>query len=267
MRDALSLLDQLIAFGGGNVNEANARAMLGTIDRGHVGRWSRRCRAAMARRCWAKCGIRSRCAGLRSGAGGTGGVPAAYCHRANRARGRAEDEEFDAADADALAQAHFARGCAALLSDRARRPPRFEHGARASFGIRNDACCACWRFGPRRASQARTGRRRTAAGNGQGPARLRRRNAGAVTQRPAPQIAGAAVAPATSIDAGNWPAVVEAAGLSGMVRQFALNCVPAGFEHDVLTLKTRSSGGGSAHASIEDKLMQVCRSISGATFA
>ena len=28
----------------------------------------------------------------------------------------------------------------------------------------------------------------------------------------------------------NWPAVVEAAGLSGMVRQLALNCVPAGFE-------------------------------------
>src|SRR5271170_6773444 len=38
MRDALSLLDQLIAFGGGALNEANTRAMLGTIDRGHVGR-------------------------------------------------------------------------------------------------------------------------------------------------------------------------------------------------------------------------------------
>src|ERR1700761_1830481 len=38
MRDALSLLDQLIAFSGGDVSEANARAMLGTIDRGHVGR-------------------------------------------------------------------------------------------------------------------------------------------------------------------------------------------------------------------------------------
>ena len=36
MRDGLSLLDQLIAFGGGQVTEADARAMLGTIDRGHV---------------------------------------------------------------------------------------------------------------------------------------------------------------------------------------------------------------------------------------
>src|ERR1700691_506437 len=38
MRDALSLMDQLIAFGGGAITEANARSMLGTIDRGHVGR-------------------------------------------------------------------------------------------------------------------------------------------------------------------------------------------------------------------------------------
>ncbi|MDP9064473.1 MAG: DNA polymerase III subunit gamma/tau, partial [Pseudomonadota bacterium] len=38
MRDALSLMDQLIAFGGGALTEAGARAMLGTIDRGHMTR-------------------------------------------------------------------------------------------------------------------------------------------------------------------------------------------------------------------------------------
>jgi DNA polymerase-3 subunit gamma/tau len=36
MRDALSLLDQLIAFGGGQAGEAQARAMLGTISRDHT---------------------------------------------------------------------------------------------------------------------------------------------------------------------------------------------------------------------------------------
>jgi DNA polymerase-3 subunit gamma/tau len=36
MRDALSLTDQLIAFGGGKVDEVSARGMLGTIDRAHV---------------------------------------------------------------------------------------------------------------------------------------------------------------------------------------------------------------------------------------
>jgi DNA polymerase III subunit gamma/tau len=41
MRDALSLLDQLIAFGGGQVSEAGARDMLGTIDRDHVSKLAR----------------------------------------------------------------------------------------------------------------------------------------------------------------------------------------------------------------------------------
>ena len=36
LRDGLSLLDQLIAFGGGKADEAEARAMLGTIARDHV---------------------------------------------------------------------------------------------------------------------------------------------------------------------------------------------------------------------------------------
>src|SRR5215475_7670588 len=36
MRDGLSLLDQLIAFGGGQAGEEHARAMLGTISRDHV---------------------------------------------------------------------------------------------------------------------------------------------------------------------------------------------------------------------------------------
>src|SRR4029079_11156844 len=33
LRDALSLLDQMLAFGGGRVTEADARSMLGTVDR------------------------------------------------------------------------------------------------------------------------------------------------------------------------------------------------------------------------------------------
>ena len=36
MRDALSLLDQVLAFGGGRAVEAEVRALLGTLDRRHV---------------------------------------------------------------------------------------------------------------------------------------------------------------------------------------------------------------------------------------
>jgi DNA polymerase-3 subunit gamma/tau len=38
LRDALSLLDQLLAFGNGEAGESAARAMLGTVDREHVQR-------------------------------------------------------------------------------------------------------------------------------------------------------------------------------------------------------------------------------------
>jgi DNA polymerase-3 subunit gamma/tau len=41
MRDALSLLDQLLAFGNGSAKEAEARAMLGTVTRDHVERMTR----------------------------------------------------------------------------------------------------------------------------------------------------------------------------------------------------------------------------------
>lgn len=36
MRDALSLLDQAIAFGGGQLNETDVKQMLGTIEQGHI---------------------------------------------------------------------------------------------------------------------------------------------------------------------------------------------------------------------------------------
>jgi DNA polymerase-3 subunit gamma/tau len=38
MRDGLSLTDQAIAYGGGRIDEAGVRAMLGTVDRGHAKR-------------------------------------------------------------------------------------------------------------------------------------------------------------------------------------------------------------------------------------
>jgi DNA polymerase-3 subunit gamma/tau len=49
MRDALSLTDQLIAFGGGKVDEPGARGMLGTIDRDHVVRLVRALASGEAR--------------------------------------------------------------------------------------------------------------------------------------------------------------------------------------------------------------------------
>ncbi len=52
LRDALSLLDQLLAFGNGRALEADARAMLGTVGRDQVAQLARLLsRLAMPRRC------------------------------------------------------------------------------------------------------------------------------------------------------------------------------------------------------------------------
>jgi DNA polymerase-3 subunit gamma/tau len=78
--------------------------------------------------------------------------------------------------------------------------------------------------------------------------------AAAASSPAAPEITGVRL---ISIDAANWPAVVEAASLSGMVRQFALNCVPAAFENDVLTLKIDQAAADRRTRPIEDKLLQA----------
>jgi DNA polymerase-3 subunit gamma/tau len=66
----------------------------------------------------------------------------------------------------------------------------------------------------------------------------------------------AAGAEVSRIDADTWPAVVEAANLSGMARLFALNCVPASFEHNLLVLKLDQATADRRTRPIEDKLVQ-----------
>ena len=70
MRDALSLTDQAIAFGGGRLEEAGVRAMLGSVDRGHAVRLRRGAGArATAPRVVGR--RRRRCATLGLSAAGT----------------------------------------------------------------------------------------------------------------------------------------------------------------------------------------------------
>ena len=106
MRDALSLLDQLIAFGGGKVDEASARGMLGTIDRAHVVHLAR---ALATARCAASCSQIAR--GLEEFAPDYGQVLddlAALLTRVALRQivtGYEGDELFDAALIDELAKA------------------------------------------------------------------------------------------------------------------------------------------------------------------
>jgi DNA polymerase-3 subunit gamma/tau len=68
---------------------------------------------------------------------------------------------------------------------------------------------------------------------------------------------GAPAARLTSIDAANWPTVVEAAALTGMAKQLALNCVPASFESSLLTLRLDQAAADWRTKPLEDKLVQA----------
>ena len=268
MRDALSLLDQLIAFGGGSLSEANTRAMLGTIDRGHVSRLIDALARADGSALLAEVKELDRDA------------PdydralielAAFLQRIAIVQivpeAALQDEEFDADSLTRLAQAISPEDVQLYyqIALGGRRDLAMAPEPRMGFEM---ALLRMLAFRPEAAAvHGNTAGRTVAAGH---PTRAAARAdvPGAGTSTAAASMGGApdptasgAVAPntsgirLTSIDASNWPAVVEAANLSGMVRQFALNCVPASFEHGVLALKLDQATADRRTRPIEDKLL------------
>jgi DNA polymerase III subunit gamma/tau len=255
MRDALSLLDQLIAFGGGTVNEANARSMLGTIDRGHVGRLiealSRGDGAALLaevrdldrdapdydRALVELAALLQRIAIVQI-------VPDAA----------QLDEEFDFALLSKLAQAISPEDAQLYyqIALGGRRDLNMAPEPRVGFEMTLLRMLA---FRPENAAQAvKAGRPAAAAAfdsSSSGAA-----TAGASAVNFSAPGASSLEARLTSIDAANWSAVVEAAGLSAMVRQLALNCVPARFENNLLTLKLDQAASDRRTRPIEEKLVQ-----------
>jgi DNA polymerase-3 subunit gamma/tau len=280
MRDALSLMDQLIAFGGGAITEANARSMLGTIDRGHVGRLveavSRGDGAALL-------------AEVRELDRDAPDYDRALVDLATLLQRIAivqivpeaapQDEEFDAALLTQLAQAispedaqlYYQIALAGRRDLNMAPEPRigFEMTLLRMLAFRPEATAQPARPGSiagttSAAANAAAGKNANAGAN---PSTAVGANANASTaagttpSATAGTTLSAAAGPLeavrlTSIDAANWPAVVEAAGLSGMVRQLALNCVPAGFEHNLLTLKLDQAASDRRTRPMEEKLVQ-----------
>jgi DNA polymerase III subunit gamma/tau len=229
MRDALSLLDQLIAFGGGAVNELNARSMLGTIDRGHVGRLIEAVSRGDGAALLAQVGELDRdapdydralveLAALLQRIAIVQIVPEAA----------PLDEEFDSELLTRLARA-ISPADAQLYYQIAlggRRDLSMAPEPRLGFEMTLLRMLA---FRPQDAAQS------LVAGSP------------AAVNTPAPPAA---------IDSSNWASVVEAANLSGMVRQLALNCVPGKFENDLLTLRLDQAAADRRTRPIEEKLVQ-----------
>jgi DNA polymerase III subunit gamma/tau len=108
---------------------------------------------------------------------------------------------------------------------------------------------------PGRSAAGQGGAPRAHGGTAGAPPPVRAPSATALSPAAAPSSPSAA-APASSIDADNWLAVVEAAGLGGMVRQLAFNCVPAAYDNAVLVLRLDAAADARRSKPIEDKLAQ-----------
>jgi DNA polymerase-3 subunit gamma/tau len=283
MRDGLSLLDQLIAFGGGALSEANARAMLGTIDRGHV------TRIALALSREDGPGLLAQVAELDRDAPDYDRALADLAALLQRIAivqivpdAAREDEEFDAEALTRLSRSMGAEDVQLYyqIALAGRRDLSLAPDPRLGFEMTLLRMLAFRPDAPAAATTAVTG---AAAGAGRAPPAppaARAAPQATVTSiapttpvprvEAAPPIAAAApiaaappaVAPA-GIDADSWPRIVEGAGLSGMVRQFALNCVPASFDRDELTLRLDEVVDARRSRTIEDKLVQALTKYMG----
>jgi DNA polymerase III subunit gamma/tau len=249
MRDALSLLDQVLAFGGGRALESEVRSLLGTLDRRHV-------EAILT--------------ALAEGDGGSlmAGV-AQLDERApdyDQALGElaaaiqrmallqalpdltSEDEEQDAALAG-LAPRFSPEDLQLLyqIAIMARRDLDFAPDARGGFEM---ALLRMLAFRPETAG-------RSLAPSAAVPASAASKAAGSGR---APS-AGAAAAPrvATSSDTtgGDWPATVAALGLQGPASQLAAHCVLVGRSGDVVQLRLDAAGEHFRRPQLEQKLAEA----------
>jgi DNA polymerase III subunit gamma/tau len=268
MRDALSLLDQLIAFGGGALTEAGARAMLGSIDRGHVAQIAEALSLADG------AGLLARVSELDRDAPDYDRALVELAALLQRIaivqivpEAAFEDEEFDAQTLVRLAKAMVPEDVQLYyqiaLAGRRDLPmapdPRlgFEMTLLRMLAFRPDAAPASAVVGTAPASAGMPPGRSAAS-----PPRDQR---GAAERERAPSAAAieAAAAPAAAtgaatfaIDAENWLSVVEAAGLGGMVRQLAFNCVPASYDNAALVLRLDAAADARRSKPIEEKLAQ-----------
>ncbi|MGA2709786.1 MAG: DNA polymerase III subunit gamma/tau [Steroidobacteraceae bacterium] len=249
MRDALSLLDQLIAFGGGSLSESNARSMLGTIDRGHVARII----DALARADGA--GLLAEVKELDRDAPDFDRAlieVAALLQRLAIVQivpeAASEDEEYDADELARLA--------------RALAPEDVQLYYQIALGGRRDLAMAPEpRLGFEMtllrmlAFRPETDSTRIAAVSTAAPANARTSMTAAAPAAPPAPVITPALAPPTTIDASNWHSVVDAAQLTGMVRQLALNCVPASFDGGLLSLRLDAAAADRRTKQIEEKLL------------
>jgi DNA polymerase III subunit gamma/tau len=254
MRDALSLLDQLIAFGGSDLSEANARSMLGSIDKSHIFTILEALSEGNGAR------VLAQVADLDRGAPDYDRALIELAATLQRVAilQVVPGTEFEVGESDAEA---ITRLAAALKPEDVQLYYQIALGGRRDLPMSPDprlgfemTLLRMLAFQPGEPSQAPA----TGADTRQGSSRQNTLGAGMAA-------AGAAGANRSErgIDAASWPSVVEGAQLSGMVRQFALNCVPASFEQNLLKLTLDAAAADRRTQQIEERMAQSLSKFMG----
>ena len=151
MRDALSLLDQAIAHGGGSVAAAGVRDMLGAVDESYLLRLLEAVAAGDGPALAAIADeMQARSLSFDARAAGPG-EPAAARSRWRRRCRRRWRRTCPSASASWRWPAARSGDGAAVLPDRDAGPRRPAARARRARRFPDDACCACWCFVPERA--------------------------------------------------------------------------------------------------------------------
>ena len=255
MRDALSLLDQVLAFGGGRAVEAEVRSLLGTLDRRHV--------AAILNALAAKdgAGLMQAVAQLDERAPdyhqALGELSAAIQRMALLQAlpdlPAGENEEDDATLAALAAQ--FAPEDLQLLYQiaiNARRDLDYAPDARAGFEM---ALLRMLAFQPAAGGGGAPQAPAPKPAPGRGAAQARATasaSAAAVASAPAVAVRSASV-PAAAID--EWSAMIDAMGLQGPTRQLAAHCVWVERIGDLVKLRIDIENTHFRRKQMEEKLV------------
>jgi DNA polymerase-3 subunit gamma/tau len=259
MRDALSLLDQVLAFGGGRAIESEVRALLGTLDRRHVEGILNALAAqdgAALMACVSQLDERAPDYDQALGELSAAIQRMALLQALPELRG--EDEEQDAALA-VLATKFLPEDLQLLyqIAIMARRDLDYAPDARGGFEM---ALLRMLAFRPESLSGAApSGPPASAAGPA--PSASAPRRSGTTAQPAAP--AGAApegpradAQPRVASD-GDWSAIVAALGLQGPAGQLAAHCVLVGRTDDAVKLRLDRAGEVFRRPQLEQKLAQA----------
>jgi DNA polymerase III subunit gamma/tau len=249
MRDGLSLLDQLIAFGGGRAGEAEARAMLGTVARDHVLQLAERLAAADAIE------LLRYAQSLEEWAPDYAQVLEELASLLVRIALKQAVKDFDGDD----------RYAPELLERLARAIPAEDvqlYYQTAIVGRRDLALAPDPRTGFEMALLRMVAFRPAASGTSAapavagGPSESRRRPGTAEEAARPARTAGATAAPHGSA-AEEWSAILSALELQGAARQLAAHCVLVGREGAVVRLALDPRSKSMRTAALEEKLGQA----------